>query len=70
MTLEEVLSKLDEAIKDKLIHHSVRSEYAKLCNTAEGREAFLKILKSVQQLHLKTTLRKARKASRCKEVAL
>jgi len=64
MTREEALFKLDEAIRNKLFHHSTRGEYESLCNTSKGREEFEKILNVSQQQERKAQERKARKALR------
>jgi len=64
MTREEAIFKLDEAIKDKVIHHSARDAYESWCNTPQGREDFEKVLNSVRQLELKKKERKALKAAR------
>jgi len=69
MTKEEAIFKLDEAIKDKVIHHSARDDYETLCNTSKGREDFKKILNYSRQLDSKIkerrTSRAARKAASC-----
>jgi len=61
MTREEALLKLDEAIRNKLLHKSARDEYESLCNTPKGREDFLKILNIAQQQNCKKKTQEGKK---------
>ena len=64
MTREEALIKLDEAIENKRISRFARDDYASLCETSKGCEAFERILYLAEEQERKSQLRKAKKIAR------
>jgi len=68
MNQTEVLVKLDDAIKNNVIHHSARASYETWSYTPDGRQQLENILKMAWELKHKADERKAKRiASRKKE---